>query len=259
MKRSPSRVLAVIPARLGSERLPRKPLAPLHGRPLIEWVWKRVVEFDMLAHIVIATDSEEVAGICYGFGADVEMTLDTHRSGTERCAEVAKREANAGYDVVVNIQGDEPFIAPEQVSACLDMIAQGFDIGTVGAPMRTVEAWRNPSVVKIARANNGRALYFSRAPIPFLRDGEPSSAQLGSTDFLRHVGVYAYTREALLRWVALPETELEQIEKLEQLRPLAAGMTVGVGIVEQASGGIDTPADLQWAAQQLEQSSHGHG
>lgn len=252
-------MLAVIPARLGSERLPRKPLQPLHGRPLIEWVWRRVVEFKILDHIVIATDSEEIAGICYGFGADVEMTLDTHRSGTERCAEVAERAANSDYDVVVNVQGDEPFITEEQVARAVEMVQSGFDVGTVAAAIRTVVAWRDPSIVKVARAENGRALYFSRAPIPFPRERESSVADLGSSAFLRHIGVYAYTREALLRWVALPETGLEQIEKLEQLRPLAAGMTIGVGVVEEASGGIDTPADLERAARQLERESHEHG
>jgi 3-deoxy-manno-octulosonate cytidylyltransferase (CMP-KDO synthetase) len=242
-----ARTLCVIPARLGSERLPRKPLQLIHGRPLIEWVWKRVVPFRFLDHVVIATDSDEVAAICYGFGADVELTLATHRSGTERCAEVAARAGNAGYDVVVNIQGDEPFISEEHAREAVGMVRAGFDIGTVAAPAATLEAWRDPSVVKVARAANGRALYFSRAPVPHRRDGTPSEKELRSTNFLRHIGVYAYAREALLRWVALPETELERIEKLEQLRPLAAGMSIGVAVVEEAVGGIDTPADVQRA------------
>lgn len=248
-------MLAIIPARLGSERLPRKPLQLLNGRPLIEWVWKRVVEFKALDHIVIATDSEEIAAICYGFGADVEMTLETHRSGTERCAEVSSREPNTSFEIVVNVQGDEPFIAEDHVAQAVTMVQQGFDIGTVAAPIRSLTAWQDPAVVKIARAEDGRALYFSRAPIPFVRDGEPSGEALASRTFLRHVGVYAYTRAALLKWVALRETQLEQTEKLEQLRPLAAGMSIGVGIVNEAVGGIDTPEDLKRAEKYMEQSS----
>ncbi|MGQ0560410.1 MAG: 3-deoxy-manno-octulosonate cytidylyltransferase [Gemmatimonadota bacterium] len=246
-----NRVLGVIPARLGSERLHRKPLQLLADRPLIEWVWKQVVPFEVLDHVVIATDSEGIAGICYGFGAAVEMTLVTHRSGTERCAEVAAREANADFDIVVNIQGDEPFVTEEQVSEAIRQIRAGYDIGTVAAPIHTLEAYRDPSVVKIARAETGRALYFSRAPIPHIRGGEPSEKELGSAAYLRHIGVYAYTRAALLRWVALPETELERIEKLEQLRPLAAGMSIGVAVVQEAAGGVDTREDLERAARLL--------
>ncbi|MGQ0815606.1 MAG: 3-deoxy-manno-octulosonate cytidylyltransferase [Gemmatimonadota bacterium] len=248
-------MLGIIPARLGSERLPRKPLQPLHGRPLIEWVWKRVVPFKTLDHLVIATDSEEVAAVCYGFGAAVELTLDSHRSGTERCAEVSARNGNARFDVVVNIQGDEPFITEEQVSAAVAQVRSGFEIGTVAAPIQTIQAYGDPSVVKIARAGNGRALYFSRAPIPHTRDREPAADELAGEQFLRHIGVYAYTRAALLKWVSLPETELERAEKLEQMRPLAAGMSIGVGIVSSAAGGVDTAEDLAHAERILREGS----
>ena len=250
-----SRALGVIPARLGSERLPRKPLQPLAGRPLIEWVWRRVVAFKSLAHVVIATDSEEVAVVCYSFGADVEMTLATHGSGTERVAEVAARAAYGNYDVVVNVQGDEPFIEETHVMGALQMVMAGFDIGTVAAPVQTLDDWNDPAVVKIARAENGRALYFSRAPIPCRRDAEPTAQQLSSEAYLRHIGVYAYGCDALARWVALPVTYLEQLEKLEQLRPLAAGMSIGVSVVPAAPGGIDTPADLERATQMLQEGS----
>ena len=246
-----SRVLAIIPARLGSERLPRKPLQLLHGRPLIEWVWKQVVPFKSVDHIVVATDSEEVAGVCYAFGADVELTLASHRSGTERCAEVASRENNLDYDVIVNIQGDEPFIAEEHVSRSIAQVLLGHDIGTVAAPVRTLAAWRDSAVVKVVRGDDDRALYFSRAPIPYLRGAEPTSYQLTTESYLRHVGIYAYTRPALLKWVELPETTLERIEKLEQLRPLAAGMSIGVGLVDDAAGGIDTPEDLRAAERMI--------
>jgi 3-deoxy-manno-octulosonate cytidylyltransferase (CMP-KDO synthetase) len=242
-----SRVLAVIPARLGSERLPRKPLQLLQGRPLIEWVWKQVVPFESLDRVVVATDSEEVAGVCYAFGADVELTLASHKSGTERCAEVIAREHNLDFDVVVNIQGDEPFISEDHVARAVGQVLLGHDIGTVAAPVRTLAAWRDSSVVKVVRGEHDRALYFSRAPIPYLRAAEPTPYQLTTNTYLRHVGIYAYTRPALLKWVALPETELERIEKLEQLRPLAAGMSIGVAMVDDAAGGIDTPEDLRAA------------
>jgi 3-deoxy-manno-octulosonate cytidylyltransferase (CMP-KDO synthetase) len=231
--------------------LPRKPLAPLNGRPLIEWVWKAVVQLKTPTHVVVATDSEEVAGVCYGFGADVALTLDSHRSGTERVAEVAARETFREYDVVVNVQGDEPFIAEEHVAGSVAMVLAGFDIGTVGAPIRTLEAYGDPAVVKIARSESGRALYFSRSPIPHKRGETPAHYELAGEHFLRHIGVYAYTPAALARWIALPETQLEGIEKLEQLRPLAAGMSIGVALVSEGSIGIDTPADLAAAEAQL--------
>lgn len=239
---SESRVLAIIPARLGSERLPRKPLQLLGGRPIVEWVWKQVVQFKVADHVAVATDSEEIAGICYAFGADVEMTSESHRSGTERVAEVSARHPD--FDIVVNVQGDEPFVAESHVTEAVRMVRNGFDVGTVGTPIGTLEAWRDPMAVKIALGANGRALYFSRAPIPFQRDRNPSPEDLVSNEYLRHIGVYAYTREALARWVLLPETRLENLEKLEQLRPLAAGMSFGVAAVSELSVGIDTQADL---------------
>ncbi|HEX6557977.1 MAG TPA: 3-deoxy-manno-octulosonate cytidylyltransferase [Longimicrobiales bacterium] len=244
----------MIPARLGSERLPRKPLQSLGGRPLIEWVWRRVSQFKTAAHVVIATDSEEVAGVCYAFGADVAMTRESHRSGTERVAEVVAHESYRDYDVVVNVQGDEPFILEEHVAGAVSMVLAGFDVGTVGAPVRSLEAYQDSGVVKIARAEDGRAWYFSRAPIPYKRGATPAQSELESAAFLRHIGVYAYTPAALAKWVALPETALEHIEKLEQLRPLAAGMSIGVALVEHGSIGIDTAHDLAAAEAHLKGS-----
>jgi 3-deoxy-manno-octulosonate cytidylyltransferase (CMP-KDO synthetase) len=244
MKRDASGVLAVIPARLGSERLPRKPLQALNGRPLIQWVWERVVTFASIDAAVVATDSEEIADVCRSFGANVVITSVEHRSGTERAAEVIGMQAYSVYDVVVNIQGDEPFVSEDHVDMAVKQVRAGHDIGTVAAPVLTRDAWNDASVVKVVRGVNSRALYFSRAPIPHLRDGDPDEAALRSDNYLRHIGVYAYTRDALMRWVALPETPLERIEKLEQLRPLAAGMSIGVGVVAEAVGGIDTKEDL---------------
>jgi 3-deoxy-manno-octulosonate cytidylyltransferase (CMP-KDO synthetase) len=248
---APLAVLGVIPARLGSERLPRKPLHVLAGRPLIEWVWRRARTFAALDHLVVATDSEEVAAACDGFGAEVVLTSADHESGTDRVAEVAARSAFAGFHIVVNIQGDEPFVTEEQVAGAVAMVRAGFDVGTVAAPVATLAAWRDPAVVKVVRGSGGRALYFSRAPIPHARGREPTAGELASDGYLRHIGVYAYSQTALARWVALAASELERLERLEQLRPLAAGLGIGVALARVAEGGIDTPADAARAERLL--------
>lgn len=246
-----TRVLGVIPARLASERLPRKPLHTLAGRPLIEWVWRRVSDFSILNRVVIATDSEEVAEVCRGFGAEVEITSPDHPSGTDRVAEVAARPAYRGCDVVVNIQGDEPFIGEAEVTAAARMVLEGWDVGTVAGPVGTLEDWRDPSVVKVVRRDDGGALYFSRAPIPYLRDRDPTPEELASHRILRHVGVYAFAPAALARWVALPTGMLEEYERLEQLRALAAGLSIGVGLVDRVEGGVDTLEDARRAEVRL--------
>lgn len=245
------RVLGVIPARIASERLPRKPLHPLAGRPLIEWVWRRVREFPILDTVVIATESEEVAAICRGFGAEVVLTSPEHASGTDRVAEVAALPAYEGYDVVINIQGDEPFMGEAEVTASARLVLEGWDVGTAAGPVETLEAWRNPAVVKVVRRDDGGALYFSRAPIPYFRDREPAPEELASHRILRHVGVYAFAPAALARWVALPPGILEGYERLEQLRALAAGLSIGVALVDHAEGGVDTIEDARRAEERL--------
>ncbi|HEX7051308.1 MAG TPA: 3-deoxy-manno-octulosonate cytidylyltransferase [Longimicrobiales bacterium] len=245
------RILGVIPARIGSARLPRKPLVPLAGRPLIEWVWRRVQSFSGLDAVVVATDSEEVAAACRAAGAAVELTRPTHPSGTDRVAEVAARPGYRDFDIIVNIQGDEPFITEAQVMAAAEQVREGWDVGTVATPVRTLEAWRDPAVVKVARRDDGAALYFSRAPIPFRREGDPSAADLATPRYLRHLGVYAYAPATLARWVALPPGALEEIERLEQLRALAAGLSIGVAVVAAAAGGVDTHEDARRAEEQI--------
>ena len=255
-------VLAVIPARLGSSRLPRKPLYPLAGRPLIEWVWRRVHDAGVFAEIVIATDSVEVADAAHAFGARAELTDAAHPSGTDRVAEVAAHPRYRDYDVVVNVQGDEPFVRADHLRAATRLVAEaGWGIGTLATPIASAAEWRDPAAVKVVRDEHGGALYFSRAPIPWQRDGEPTAAEFASGRFLRHLGIYAYTRAALERWVALPEGTLEGIERLEQLRPLAAGLEIGVALVESSGaeeGGVDTPADAERAERRLlhELSTH---
>lgn len=248
LRRSP-RVLAVIPARLASSRLPGKPLHLLAGRPLIEWVWKRVAGLDCFDAVVIATEAPEVLAVARGFGATAELTSPTHPSGTDRIAEVVENPRYRDFEVVVNVQGDEPFVSGEQVYGALAAVRDGgWPAGTVAAPIRSAAEWRDPAVVKVVRDDAGAALLFSRAPVPHSRDGDPDFT---TGLFLRHVGIYAYTRDALLRWVSLPEHPLERVERLEQLRPLAAGMRIGVGTVAHAEGGVDTPDDAVRADRQL--------
>lgn len=245
------RILGVIPARLGSERLPRKPLHSIAGRPLLEWVWRRVSAMQVFDRVVIATDSEEIMDACGRWDAPAVMTDASHESGTSRLAEVVARQEYQAYGIIVNVQGDEPFVEEAHVSAAVGEVARGFDIGTVAAPVGTLASWRDPGTVKVTRRQDGAALYFSRSPIPYLRDGEPTAAELAAAPYLRHVGLYAYRASVLRAWAALPATDLERIEKLEQLRALAAGLTIGVAVVAVAEGGVDTPQDAARAAEKL--------
>jgi 3-deoxy-manno-octulosonate cytidylyltransferase (CMP-KDO synthetase) len=240
------RTLAVIPARLGATRLPRKPLRLLAGVPLVVRVWQRVTSLGVAERCVVATDSEEVAETARDHGASVVLTARTHPSGTDRVAEVAARREFVEYNAILNVQGDEPFISAAAVQGAVSLVTSGqFELGTaaVRAPRELLD---EPSVVKIVAADDGSAMYFSRAPIPFLRDQE--DAALLEPRVRQHVGIYAYRRDALARWVALPPHPLERIERLEQLRPLAAGMSMGVAMIDEPlRGGIDTEADLERA------------
>jgi len=237
-------VLGIVPARLASTRLPDKPLYPLLGRPLIEWVWRRVEAMSVLDHAVVATDSPAVADVCRALGAPVEMTSPDHPSGTDRVAEVADRPEYRDFDFIANVQGDEPLLKEAHLAAAIDLVRNdGWQVGTCATPLMDDEARKDPSVVKVARASTARALYFSRAPIPYKRDGKPTPEELEREPFLRHIGLYAYTRDALADWVALAPSRLEQLEMLEQLRPLEAGLRIGVAVVGAADPGVDTPAD----------------
>jgi 3-deoxy-manno-octulosonate cytidylyltransferase (CMP-KDO synthetase) len=248
------RVLGIVPARLASTRLPNKPLYPLLGRPLIEWVWRRVEGMKALDEAVVATDSEAVAEVCRAMGAPVELTSPDHPSGTDRVAEVARKERYAGFDVIANIQGDEPLLKEAHLVAAIDLVRErGWEIGTCATPLMSLDARKDPSVVKVVRAQSGRALYFSRSPIPYKRDDKPSPEELGREPFLRHIGIYAYTPEALENWVAQSPSPLERLEMLEQLRPLGSGARIGVAVVGAADPGVDTPADAARMEERLEE------
>ena len=240
------RTLAVIPARLGATRLPRKPLRLLAGVPIIVRVLERVRALRVADHVVVATDSEEIADAVLDAGGEAIPTAVSHPSGTDRVAEAVRTAFEDQYDAILNVQGDEPFVSGAAVRGALAQVTErGFPLGTAAAfAPRGVLA--NADVVKVVAADDGGAMYFSRAPIPFLRDG--ADAAMLDEHVLHHVGVYAYTPEALEHWVGLPPHPLERIERLEQLRPLAAGMRMGIAVIDgPVRGGIDTEADLERA------------
>jgi 3-deoxy-manno-octulosonate cytidylyltransferase (CMP-KDO synthetase) len=238
--------LVVIPARLGAMRLPRKPLRLLSGLPLIVRVWQRISQMNVADAVVVATDDESVASAVRSVGAQCVITSHEHTSGTERVAEVASQPRFRGYTTIVNVQGDEPFIGREAVKGAAELVSAGhFPLGTA-ASRASAEILDTPSLVKVVIADDGRAMYFSRAPIPYLRDRADAGRLAERT--LQHIGVYSYSREALREWVALPPHPLEAIERLEQLRPLAAGLPIGVAVTNEApASGIDTEEDLERA------------
>lgn len=237
------RVLGVIPARLGSTRLPNKPLQLLAGEPLITRVIERVLDHGLVEQLVVATDSAQVVRVVEQTPVRAVLTDPGHQTGTDRVAEVAARSEFAGFDVIVNIQGDEPFLSREALVGSLVRIEQGDEIGTAAAPLDPGLA-ADPSRVKVVTDGRGRALYFSRAVVPHRRELNDSNGGL----YWQHVGLYAYTRPALSRWIGLAPCAMEQAERLEQLRALYHGLTIGVARLEEpALPGVDTIEDLRRA------------
>jgi 3-deoxy-manno-octulosonate cytidylyltransferase (CMP-KDO synthetase) len=231
-----SGIVGAIPARYGSTRLPGKPLLPIAGRPMIEHVYARVARARGLSRVVVLTDDERIARAVKGFGGEVEMTPEDCASGTDRIA-FAARQWNAA--ALINIQGDEPLIDPEEISAVAEHLAAypGDPVVTLATPA-TPEEMGDPNAVKVVLARDGAALYFSRSPIPYPRNE-------GGFVPLKHLGIYGYQREALLRLAGLPPTPLERGESLEQLRALENGIPIRVLTVERGSFGVDTAEDLE--------------
>ena len=227
--------IAVIPARLASTRLPRKMLREIGGKPLIGVVYEAVVSSTRLADVIVATDSEEILNVCRANHWNAQMTSATHRSGTERVHEISSREA---ADVYINVQGDEPLVRPEQIAKLLDVMTKpDVQVGTLMTPAAAIDI-PNPNAVKVVTNLDGRALYFSRATIPHDRDKT-------SPKYFKHLGLYAYRKPALDRFVALAESSLEKAERLEQLRFLENGIEIYVGETPYDSIGVDTEEDLQ--------------
>ena len=234
-------VLVVIPARLGSTRLPRKPLQPLGGVPLIVRVAERIHSLGVAHRVVVATDAEEVAAVVGTAGFEAVLTSPGHRSGSDRVFEVSCRPEFAGFDEILNVQGDEPFVSCAAVSGALARLRAGFDLGTAAIPVELAEA-RYPSRVKVVMDLRGRALYFSRSLIPH---GGLAGSQADPPRYWQHVGVYAYGPAALRRFAESPATALERVERLEQLRALELGLSIGVELVDEpAAPQVDTPEDL---------------
>ncbi len=235
-------VVAVIPARYGSSRLPGKPLASIAGKPMIVRVLERAAAIRGIEKVVAATDSEAIAEVVEEAGFRAVMTSPDHPSGTDRIAEAMEILGAGGDTIVVNIQGDQPLVEETPVQKMLKLLERGeFQMTTCATPIPKEEV-ANPNRVKVVVGSDGRALYFSRSPIPFDRDGIMEEA---GGQYLRHLGLYAYRNQFLQRFVSLPQGKLERIEQLEQLRALENGYSIGVALVDSAPPEVDTPEDLQ--------------
>jgi len=252
------RTLGVIPARFASTRFPGKPLASLGSRTMLEEVWRRTVMARRIDRVVVATEDGRIVEACRRFGADARMTSPDHPSGTDRVAEIVAAEPERP-DLVLNVQGDEPFVSPATLDRLVEALEadDGAAVATPVEPLRSPEELFDPNVVKVVRATDGRALYFSRSPLPFHRgagtdlraDFREALARRpgGLTGYLRHQGIYAYRTEALLALTKLPPSPLERDEGLEQLRALEAGLTIRVVDSDFRSLAVDTPRDLERA------------
>ncbi|RVU41100.1 3-deoxy-manno-octulosonate cytidylyltransferase [Rheinheimera riviphila] len=239
--------VVVIPARFASTRLPGKPLADIAGKPMIQWVWQQAMQSGA-SQVVIATDDSRVEQAALEFGANVIMTSESHNSGTERLAEVVKKLQLASDTVVVNVQGDEPFIPPSIIGQVAANLAaqQKARMATLAVPLSSIAEIANPNVVKVVTDHQGYALYFSRSAIPFDRD-QAFSASLAQ-HYRRHIGIYAYRAGFIQDYISWPVSTLEQIECLEQLRVLWQGEAIHVAdALEIPPVGVDTPADLAHA------------
>lgn len=245
--------IGIIPARYASTRFPGKPLADMKGKPMIQRVYEQVK--GVLDAVCVATDDERIAAAVKAFGGQAVMTSDQHRSGTDRCYE-AYQKAGSGYEVIINIQGDEPFIHPEQIETlkrCFDDPAT--EIATLVKPFDPNGDFEstlfNPNSPKVVFNKRMEALYFSRSIIPYIR-GEQYTEWLKTHTFYKHIGLYAYRAETLREITALPQSELEKAESLEQLRWLENGYRIKVGITHQETIGIDTPEDMARAIEFME-------
>jgi 3-deoxy-manno-octulosonate cytidylyltransferase (CMP-KDO synthetase) len=236
---SAAKVVVVIPARYGSSRLPGKPLVSLAGQPMIQRVYERAKSAQRADRVIVATDDERIVKVVQGFGGEARMTRPDHRTGTERVAEVAAHESG---DVFVNVQGDEPLLDPAAVDTAVDALLEEPQaaIATVATPIKTPGDIMDPNVCKVVLDFDENALYFSRAPIPWVRD----NAGKVQARHLKHLGLYVFRRDALLEYPTLPQGELERIEQLEQLRWLENGWKIRVAEVEHDAVSVDVPEDV---------------
>jgi len=243
------KVATVIPARFSAQRLPGKPLADIHGKPMIQHVYERAARAAGVALTGVATDDPRIAEAVERFGGKVWMTSPDLQSGTDRVAAVARQHPE--IDIFVNVQGDEPLMDPRAIEAGVELVRSGrFEMATVMTPMRDVADLSNAAVVKVIPDDHGRAIYFSRHPIPYSRKVAPEPGE----EFVcrRHVGLYVYRRETLLRFSELPACLMERAESLEQLRALQSGIPIGIAEVDFTFIGVDTPEELEKVRQILQ-------
>ncbi len=241
--------IGIIPARYQSTRFPGKPLALIHKKPMIQWVYENVAK--AVNEVWVATDDDRIYKTVEEFGGKAIKTLSTHQSGTDRCAEAAQKlSGKINFDVVINVQGDEPFIKPEQIELLKSCFDSDADIATLIKKVNDNEEIFNPNRPKVVTDNQQNAMYFSRSPIPFLR-GNEKSEWLTKHDFWAHIGMYAYKKEVLQEISKLKQTSLESAESLEQLRWLENGYRIKTAVTTYQSIGIDTPEDLNAALQLL--------
>lgn len=236
------KVSVLIPARMAATRFPGKPLFKILGKPMIQWVYERT-RHSMAQRVVVATDSREILRTVREFGGEAAMTSADHQNGTSRIAEVAR---GMDTDLVINVQGDEPAIHPEAINAVVKPLLAdpGVAMSTLATPIILEEDYLDPNIVKVVLDKGGRALYFSRAPIPFTRPGLIPSTR-SADPYLRHIGVYGFRKAFLMDYVREPPCELERVECLEQLRALYMGARIQVEFSQYPSVGVDTPADVK--------------
>jgi 3-deoxy-manno-octulosonate cytidylyltransferase (CMP-KDO synthetase) len=267
VKGNPLKVIAIIPARYKSTRLPGKPLLDLAGKPIIQHVYEQTAKAQLVGEILVATDDERIAQAVEAFGGRAVMTSDAHETGTDRIAEVAR---TLDTEVIVNVQGDEPFIDPLTIDSAVEPLLEdtSLSMSTTCEMLAQAEDLFNPNIVKVVVDANNNALYFSRAPVPFLRTADQDmqrsiinpeaiidhlkrEPQLLAS-YRKHTGLYVYRKNFLLDFTTWPRSPLEQIESLEQLRALEHGYKIRVVMVKKRSIGIDTPADLERARRELQ-------
>lgn len=242
-----SKAIIVIPSRYGSTRFAGKSLALLHGKPMVQWVWEAASRSKRASAVLVATDDKRIVEAVEAFGGKAVMTKTSHRSGTDRMAEVARKYPASLY---VNVQGDEPLLTPQAVDALIDGIGSA-PIGTLAHPIKTEAEWRSPEVCKVVIDKNDFALYFSRSPLPFQRRYDPTVRAW------RHVGIYAFKATALRQFVGWKPGALEKAESLEQLRALENGLKIKVLPTKFRCAGVDTPADLVKVEEILKQRKRG--
>ncbi len=239
------KIIAVIPARYQSSRFPGKPLALIAGIPMIQRVYEQALKVRRLDEVIVATDDERIYKLVESFGGNVQMTKSSHRNGTERCAEIATN--NVDTDLIINIQGDEPFIAPKQIDLLIDQLQkQGEGIASLAKRIDSEKDWKNPNIVKVLFDTKFKVLYFSRAPLPYHRSNSNGSWNR-KQKYYKHIGLYGYYRNTLLEITKLNPSPLEIAESLEQLRWLENGHTIGISITNTESIAVDMPIDVQKA------------